>query len=107
LIDKNKLGLDFKELEKKAMEIPEVKEYLQKFSVIIADLILARRMQLGLTQKELAKQAKTTQATISRIESGDDGVKSGTLDNIFQVLKLTQIIPEFNEESATEQVIAK
>lgn len=104
MINKNSLGKDFMELEKRAEKIPEVKEYLQRFSVIIGDLVLARRLQLGLTQKKLAQLAGTTQATISRIEAGDEGVKAGTLNNIFRVLKLSHIHPEFSEDAASKEV---
>jgi len=105
MMNKNRLGKDFRELEKKAEKIPEVNEYLQKFSVIIGDLILARRLQLGLTQKKLAQLAGTTQATISRIEAGDEGGKAGTLNHVFRVLKLSNINPEFSEEAAAKQGI--
>lgn len=96
---------DFTELEEKALEIPEVKEYLESFSVVIGDLVLARRLQLGYTQSELAKLAGTTQARISLIEAGDEGVTLKTLDRVFKALKLTNIVPKFSEEAATQQSV--
>jgi len=38
---------------------------------LLKDRINASRLKLGLTQKELASKAAITQATISRLESGD------------------------------------
>ncbi|MGW1076713.1 helix-turn-helix domain-containing protein [Streptomyces sp. NPDC002537] len=38
--------------------------------LIAADLVRARRMELGLSQAELAARAGTGQAFISRVESG-------------------------------------
>ncbi len=38
---------------------------------MLKDRINASRLKLGLTQKELASKAAITQATISRLESGD------------------------------------
>jgi transcriptional regulator with XRE-family HTH domain len=39
--------------------------------MLLKDRINASRLKLGLTQKELASKAAITQATISRLESGD------------------------------------
>jgi DNA-binding Xre family transcriptional regulator len=95
------IGQDFRDLLSRAREIPEVKEQLNSFSMAIANLVLARRLQLKLTQKELANSANSTQATISRIESGDAGVKLDTLNSIFKTLGLIGISPQFKEEAAT------
>ncbi|EST55750.1 DNA-binding protein [Brevibacillus panacihumi W25] len=95
-----KLGQDFQALKASAREIPGVREYLHSFPAIIADLVMSRRIQMRLTQEELAKLAGSTQATISRIESGDEGVKSGTLTNVFKALGIIGISPQFDEEAA-------
>lgn len=99
-MSEKQLGQEFEELTKLAMEIPEVADYLESFSVVIGDLIFARRIQLGLTQLELAQLANTTQATISNIEAGKEGTKIGTLNRVFRILKLATIIPWFDEEAA-------
>ncbi|MDT3417093.1 DNA-binding XRE family transcriptional regulator [Brevibacillus aydinogluensis] len=95
-----KLGQDFQALKASARQIPGVREYLHSFPAIIGDLVMARRIQMGLSQEKLAELAETTQATISRIESGDEGVKLGTLSKVFDVLGITGITPHFSEEAA-------
>jgi ribosome-binding protein aMBF1 (putative translation factor) len=96
------LGQDFANFKETVRQIPEVADYLNSFSVVIGNLVFARRMQLGLSQQELAAQAETTQATISRVEAGDDGVKSGTLNRIFKELKLADINPIYSEDAAAK-----
>jgi len=49
--------------------------------------IIRRRNELGLTQKELAKKANTTQSCISRIESGEHNVRLSTLINVAEALE--------------------
>jgi transcriptional regulator with XRE-family HTH domain len=53
---------------------------------MLAKLIKSRREELNLTQEELALAAKTTQATISRIESGEQVPTAPTLFNIIHAL---------------------
>jgi len=52
---------------------------------IIIEIIRGRR-RLGLTQKELAKKAKTHQSRISRIESGEYDLRLSTLIKIAEAL---------------------
>lgn len=71
--------------------VPGVKEHLEKPSVIFAKKIAKRRIDLGLTQNELVELARKqgivlTQATISKAESGHEGITQGTLDKIVAVL---------------------
>lgn len=100
--NKRTLGQDFADFKKAVRQIPEVADYLNSFSVVIGNLVFARRMQLGLSQQLLSEMAETTQATISRVEAGDDGVKSGTLNRIFKELKLADINPIYSEDAATK-----
>lgn len=44
----------------------------ERAKTLIADAVRTARIKTGLTQVELAKAASTTQAVISRIESGSD-----------------------------------
>jgi DNA-binding XRE family transcriptional regulator len=96
-----KLGQDFEEMLLRAKNIPDVQKKLESFSTVIANLVLVRRAQLGITQSELAKKAGTIQYTISRIESGDDGVKLTTLNKVFDILGLVGISPTYREDAAT------
>lgn len=95
-----KLGQDFNELLDEAHSIPEVREYLNSLSVIIGDIVLSRRIQLNLSQQELAEKARTTQARISQIESAKGNVRQVVLDRVFNVLGLESLSPTFHEEAA-------
>ena len=44
----------------------------ERAKTLIAEAVRAARLRAGLTQVQLAKRANTTQAVISRIESGSD-----------------------------------
>ncbi|WP_342437954.1 helix-turn-helix domain-containing protein [Paenibacillus sp. FSL L8-0436] len=94
------LGQDFEELLAEAREIPEVREYLDSFSVIIGDMVYARRMQLNLSQQELANRAETTQKRISLIEAAKGNVGQDVLDRVFRELKLKKLDAQFEELSA-------
>lgn len=97
------LGQNYKDFMKKAREIPEVQDYLESFSVSIGNMVFARRMQLNLTQQQLADLAGTTQKRISLIESASGNVEQKTLDNVFRALKLKSLSASFEEMSATVQ----
>lgn len=55
---------------------------------MLAKIIKDRREEMKLTQEELALVAKTTQATISRIEAGGQIPSPPTLFNIARALGL-------------------
>lgn len=48
--------------------------------------IIRRRVELGITQKELAKRANTFQSRISKIESGEHDIRFSTLIDIAEAL---------------------
>lgn len=64
--------LTHKELKKKALERPEVKEEYDRLAdeFALLDEFLKARAAAGLTQEELAKRIGTTQSAIARLESG-------------------------------------
>ncbi len=65
--------ISYKEFKKKALKNKEVKKAYDALGpeyALIAKII-ERRIKDGLTQKELAKRAKTKQPVISRFERGD------------------------------------
>lgn len=95
-----KLGQDFEDLMQEAREIPEVRDYLDSFSVVVGDIVYARRMQLNLSQQELAQRAETTQKRISLIECANGNVSQDILDRVFRELKLSGIEAHFDEQAA-------
>ena len=76
---------NFKELE--AQMPPERRTRAEiKAKEIIADMLLAEiRRQMGLTQKQLAKELNITQPTLSKVESQED-MQIGTLSRIIEAL---------------------
>jgi DNA-binding XRE family transcriptional regulator len=94
------LGQDFEALLQEAKAIPEVNEYLNSFSVVIGDIVYARRMQMNLTQQQLAELAGTTQKQISLIESAKGNVGQEIMDRVFSKLKLAKLEAQFEEEAA-------
>jgi len=53
----------------------------------IADEILALRMEAGLTQTEVARLAKTTQAEVSLLERGEGNPKLATVERVLVALR--------------------
>lgn len=58
----------------KLLKDPEIRVHYEteRAKTLIAEAVRNARIRAGLTQVQLAKIAKTTQAVISRIESGTD-----------------------------------
>ncbi|WP_222934666.1 helix-turn-helix domain-containing protein [Paenibacillus terrae] len=100
-------GQDYTELMKELHTLPEVEEHLNSFSVIVGDLVLARRIHLGWSQTKLANAAKTTQARVSQIEAGYDGVKMETLSRVFKALGLVQMNPKFSEDAVCKEEVTQ
>ena len=74
------------------MKNPEFKEAWQEFDLeykvldaMIKQIIETRKEQ-GLTQTDLAKKLETTQAVISRIESGKQNITLSYLEDIAKAL---------------------
>lgn len=59
---------------KKLLKDPEVRILYEeeKANTLIARAVKEARLKVGFTQAQLAKRASTTQAVISRVESGRD-----------------------------------
>ncbi len=54
----------------------------------IARIVIKRRMELGLTQEEIAKRMGTSNTAISRIESGQHSTKQETLSRLAEALEM-------------------
>ena len=55
----------------------------------VGDAVFALRAERGLTQRELATRAGTTQSVIARLESGEHEIRVGILNRIAEALGLT------------------
>lgn len=87
------------------------KEVFNSREYKISRLIFKKRMELGLTQVELARKANVTQKTISRIEGADKGGRESTLIKVLQALEidinslaLQKIIKADDQTSASIQI---
>lgn len=86
---------DFKQ---RLLDINELaKDVFNSREYTISRLIFKRRMELGLTQVDLAKKANVTQKTISRIEGADKGVRERTLIKVLQALEMDINSPALRE----------
>ena len=83
-------GTDFKDFKAKLLGKPDIrKEYealKPKYEIIQA--IIARRNELSISQRELARLAGMHQPAICRLERGDHDVKIGTLFKVASVLDM-------------------
>ena len=61
---------------------PEAKDYIlrRRAEIDLAVKIKMHRERLGLTQRQLAEKMGVPQPTITRMESGESGINSGTLE---------------------------
>ncbi|MDO3411206.1 helix-turn-helix transcriptional regulator [Saccharibacillus sp. CPCC 101409] len=82
----SKPGQEFVKLVEESRADRELCDYLDSFSVFVANLVLVHRQKSGLTQAELADKADITQESISQIESGFGGAKLEAIDKVFRVL---------------------
>lgn len=58
----------------------------------LARIVIRRRMELGLTQEELAKRMGTSHSAISRIESGQHSTSVQTLQRLAAALEMRFLI---------------
>ncbi len=95
------------ELTELLESVPGVKETVYSFSRLMGRAIFARRIELNLTQKELAQLVQKTtgqpmhQSVISRIEGGSIGISSETYDRILRALGMKDIEIIFDTSKET------
>ncbi|OED32359.1 hypothetical protein BHE17_07865 [Planococcus maritimus] len=78
------------DLRNHLMQNDEINEELESVEYDRSRIIFKRRMELGLSQKELADKTSVTQKTISRIEGGDRGIRQTTLVKVYSALNLKE-----------------
>ncbi|MFC9601721.1 helix-turn-helix domain-containing protein [Peribacillus butanolivorans] len=91
-------------------QVPGVVEHMTSMEVIMAEKILKRRIDLGLTQSQVveivnAQGEKITQATISKVECGDGTVTTDTYNKIFYALGIIDLNFEYGELPKSSQRI--
>lgn len=67
-----------------------------------ARLVIRKRMQLGLTQQELAERMGTSHSVISRLESGQHRFSFATMRKLAQALE-THLVYGFQDEAPNGQ----
>ena len=87
---KNKLLYSFRDHLKESLEDPEFEKAWKESEVEyqLARQLIEKRTNQKLSQRALAKKARTTQAVISRIESMTANPSLGLLKRIAQQLNL-------------------
>lgn len=103
MIDVTNLNKQHEELMKLLDTVPGVEEHMQSFEVQIAEKILKRRIELGLTQQQVVERVleqggRITQATISKVECGDPAINTETYNKILKALGgVASVSIEFGE----------
>ena len=93
-------GKNYKELKKKLLQNPEIRNEYEKLEhgYAIAEMVHRMRIRANLTQAKLAKRIGTKQSNISRIEKGNLNMTIGTL---FKIAEATEHRLIFTEQLKT------
>lgn len=67
-----------------------------------ARLVIQKRMQLGLTQEELAKRMETSHSVVSRLESGQHRFSFATMRKLAKALD-THLVYGFQDEAPSSK----
>jgi ribosome-binding protein aMBF1 (putative translation factor) len=88
-------------MRKRAQKSAAYKAALEKQKPFeeFARLVIGKRMQLGLTQQELAERMGTSHSVISRMESGQHRVSFATMTKVAKALD-TRLVYGFEDEVA-------
>ena len=80
----------FSSFKKRVLKEPLVKEAYQSLELefALAKLIIEKRLEKGLSQKELAEKMGTKQSAISRLESGKYNPSIQFLEKLAKALQL-------------------
>lgn len=84
------IGTSVSEARKRRGERAEYREAQEGFAPYeqLARIVIRRRMDLGLTQEQLADRMGTSHSAISRIESGQHGTSVQTLQRLGAALEM-------------------
>lgn len=78
--------------------LPGFAEMARRHRQSIAEALLTRRMELGLSQTEVAARMGTSQSAVARLEAGEDDVRLSSLQRyaaaVEQVLDLSLEDPD-------------
>lgn len=71
----------------------------------VARLVIGRRIELGITQEQLAERMDTSASTISRIESGQHVASVTTLERLAAALEV-KLLVGFETEAGDRELVA-
>lgn len=71
----------------------------------VARLVIGRRIELGITQEQLAERMDTSASTISRIESGQHVTSVTTLERLAAALEV-KLLVGFETEAGDRELVA-
>ena len=82
--------LSFKEFKKEALKDKELRKAYDDLALefAIAEAIIRRRLESGMTQSQLAKKIGTKQSAVSRLESGNCNPSIAFLERVAKALDL-------------------
>ncbi len=83
-------GTDFKDFKAELLKKPSIREHYEalqpRYEIIQA--IIARRNELSISQRSLARMVGMHQPAICRLERGDQNIRIGTLFKVADALKM-------------------
>ncbi len=84
--------------------VEEIMHALQKVKIVVRNLsigalISSIRIQLGMSQKALAKRAGIPQSTVSRVEQGQRGTSLSTLNKVLEAISCDLVIAPLLHDS--------
>ena len=84
----------YRKFKKQALKDKEVLKEYNKLATefAIAQAVIGKRLEQGLTQAELAKKVGTKQSAISRLESGNYNPSINFLEKVAKALNLNLVI---------------
>lgn len=84
----------YSDLKKQLLKNNDVRKAYNKLApeFAIAQIIIEKRLEKGISQAELAKKAGTKQSAISRLESGNYNPSLNFLEKVAKALNLNLVV---------------